>query len=451
VGGPVIEAVLGFDRTGQVDPKRLFEPRGKARFPMRYLLAFLLILGFAAPEYRLQAQSLECGANDSQCLDDSFAVACSSSLEAFEQSCLAWAQRVEAHELAENPEWRLAAGAGYFNLADLTDSAAAAERYREQSRAIIQAVLEQWPTGSYARQAYMGLANLAFLETEDISEAIRLTRLALQAEPDNEISMWALATWLARRAENGDRREAADMYRAAYVARGSRSWYWAANALGLYRSTGQTDQAEIFLDQVSRDSGMDGFDEEVVSSSFARDPERAAEVLETACHSYIIAMFGAETCANGIDTLVSATRSVVVPAERRRIVGAATEGMRMLTIAGDATGEQLRQRQSEFGTILREWIATEAATAATYVLWAQHTDSDLEEGIAAFERAVELAPDNGRYRYWLAQGYIARRRFDEAIENLNLARDTLPENVGITVESVDREIRRAEYERALGR
>jgi tetratricopeptide (TPR) repeat protein len=199
--------------------------------------------------------------------------------------------------------------------------------------------------------------------------------------------------------------------------------------------------------EVARDSGMVDFAAEVASPAFAQNLDRATLVFETACQNYIIAMFGPETCANGIDKLVAATRSTNYLPERRAVADVATEGMRMLTVSGAATAEEINERESKFGSILREWIDTQAATAATYVLWAQHRDSDLDEAISAFERAVELAPENGRYRYWLAQRYIEQERFDEAIEQLDLARGMLPENVGITSESVDREMRRAESER----
>lgn len=443
------EAVLGFGRAGQVDPTS--EPSGKARFLMRDLLVSLLILAFAAPAFQLQAQSLECGADEGQCLEDSFALACSARIEAFEDNCLAWVQRVESHSLAENPRWRLIAATAYFRMAEFAESVVVAERYRERSRTINQELLAQQPSGYYANQAYIGLANLASVETEDASEVIRLTRMALQADPGNRNTMMGLARMLTRRGESGDHREAADMYRAAYIAGGSRFWYLAANASGLYDSTGQSDRAEVFRDQVKKDSGIDEFEVEVKSVSFAEDLERAAVVFDTACQRYVIAIFGSETCANGIDTLVAATRSIASPAERRAIVGVATEGMRMLTVAGDTFGDETRQRETKFGSILREWIATDVATAATFVLWAQHRESGLDEYVSALERAVELAPDNGQYRFWLANGHIQQGRHEEAINHLRIARDTIPDDVGLRPERIDEVIREAEMASDLGR
>jgi tetratricopeptide (TPR) repeat protein len=193
---------------------------------------------------------------------------------------------------------------------------------------------------------------------------------------------------------------------------------------------------------------MANFSDEVVSPQFAQDLDHAAAVLETACQTYVISIFGPETCANGIDTLVAATRSTNYAPARRPIVGVATEGMRMLTVSEDVITEE---RTPEFGSILREWIATDAATAETFVLWAQHIHSGLDESVSALERAVELAPDNGRYRYWLAHGYIDQGRFDEAIEHFNLARDTIPDDFGFTPESIDRGIREAERARDTAR
>jgi tetratricopeptide (TPR) repeat protein len=441
-----MEAVLGFNRTGQVDRKRPFEPLGKARFLMRYQLAFLLILGFATPEYRLQAQSLECGADDGQCLIDSLGLACSHTLEAFEETCLAWVQRVEAHPLAANAEWKLVAAAAYYSLAELADSEAAVQGYSERSRAINQDVLTRWSVGPFASEAYVGLSNLVLLESEDVSEVIRLGRMAVAADPEHDTTMWLLANWLVQRGESGDLREAADLYRSAYVAGGSRSWYWAANALSLYRSTGQQDQIEIFLKHVTRDSGMDGFVEEVVSSRFARDPERAAAVLETACHSYVIAIFGPETCLNGIDNLVEATRLPIALAERQSIVDAAIPALRGLAAMGGGSAAEPRGWHDRFGALLQEWVDSEVATAAVYFYWAG-TQSNVNAAVSGYETAVRLAPGNGEYRYRLARAIFKQGRLDEAIEQLGLARDTLPARSGITVESVDRQMRIIEMAR----
>ena len=63
---------------------------------------------------------------------------------------------------------------------------------------------------------------------------------------------------------------------------------------------------------------------------------------------------------------------------------------------------------------------------------------------------MELAPDKAQYRYWLAQGYIATGRYDDAIKSLTLLRDTRPEDASISLEAVDREIRRAAYARNSG-
>jgi tetratricopeptide (TPR) repeat protein len=170
-------------------------------------------------------------------------------------------------------------------------------------------------------------------------------------------------------------------------------------------------------------------------------------VPETACHSYIVPIFGPETCASGIENLVAATRATASQLQRRAIVDVAAKAMRRLTVAQGLSEEDRSRFSDGFGQILREWINSGAATATAYVLWAQHPESGLDESVVALERALELEPDNGQYRYWLSMAYIAQRRFDEAIENLTIARDTLPDNVGISTESVDTRIRQAESER----
>jgi tetratricopeptide (TPR) repeat protein len=405
-------------------------------------LVVVSVIGVVLPICQSDAQPLECGVDDQQCLDDSLFLACGQP-ESDEASCLAWVQAVQAHPLSGNPNWRLTAAAGYSHVSSLSGSREDSERYREQGRVIYRDALAEWPDGSYARQAYVGLASLS----DDISQSISLLRDARRADPSNENTPYFLAMALQARGREGDYGEAADLYRRTYSAWSG--YYSAATALRLYSVSGQEERAADFRDEVARDSGMIDFAEEVVSPAFARNLGRAATVLETACQPDIIDIFGSETCASGIDTLVAATRLTNYLPERQSIADVATEGMRMLTVSGAGTPEERAERENRFGSILQEFIDTEAATAATYVLWAQHGESDLDESVSAFERAVELAPDNGRYRYWLAQGYIEQGRFDEAIENLTVARDILPANLGITPESVDREMRRAESARNL--
>jgi hypothetical protein len=169
--------------------------------------------------------------------------------------------------------------------------------------------------------------------TDDIDESISLLRDGIRADPSNENTPYFLAMALQSRGADGDYSEAADLYRRTYFARGGFS-YAAANALQLYALSGQADQAAAFETEVATYSGMDVFADEVSSPQFSQNLGQAMAVLETACRRYVIVIFGPETCATGIDTLVAATRSTNYLPERRAIVDVATEGMRMLTIAG---------------------------------------------------------------------------------------------------------------------
>ena len=407
-------------------------------------LTIVLGLGLVGLPYVSHAQSPECGADDRQCLEDSLARECGQT-ELANGSCLAWLEQLEEDALAASPEWQLIAASGYFRVADFSSSEEDAKTYRERSHSIYLEILAKWPDGYFAAQAYTGLSNLS----DDLDDRIRYLLNASQADPGNGNIAYLLAGNLARRGQSDDYGKAAELYRVAYLA-GVASSYSAANAMRLYLLAGQADEAVKLKSQVATSIGIADFAKQVASAQFAQDLKRAKGVLDTACGKYVIEIFGPETCISGIDRLVAATRSNSVPVLRQAAADVATDAMSRLNVSEIGTVEERRQREYDFGLILREWIDTGVASARVYVAWAQHPESDLNESIAALERAVQLAPDNGRYRYWLAQGYIAQGKFDEAIEHLTLARDNLPENVGITPESVAREISRAESARDSG-
>ncbi len=392
-------------------------------------------------------QTLECGEDDRECLEAGFSMACGqiATGASLEESCLIWVEQVQEHSLAQHPEWKLIAGASYRLLADIAESGEARGRFRERSLYLYQEVTATWPGTRYASQAHLGLAGLA----DDLDESIALLEEAWRLDPENTAMPSILARWMEIRARTtqlaSDFGAAADMYRLAYSTRGG--WNTASNALRMYELADDSEQAEQFRSEVASDSGMSEFAEEVTSAEFSVHLDRVEEVLGTACHSWIVAIFGPETCANGINTLVTAIRVTPFLSDRQAMVDVGAEAIRRLTVAEGVSEAERRQFSQLFGTILREWIDAGAATAAAYVRWARHEESDLDESLLAYERALELEPENGQYRYWLSMAYMSQGRFDDAIENLLIARDTLPDNVGISIESVDARIRQAESER----
>lgn len=419
---------------------------------MRKLLLVLPVLAVAVPFPRTGAQSVSCGADDGQCLSNSLRLACEET-KATAESCLGWLGRdIEASPFASNPEWKLAAGRGYLLAAELLRSADDAERFRERSRSIFQDVIAGWPDSEYARRAYRGLSTVA----RDVHERIYFLRNVLRLEPTRANNMAFLADALTARGESGDTREAAELYRRAYGASGDpKVWGFASDALKLFTSVGLADEAAALKAQVARDSGMAGFDAEVAAGRFAQNLGRAAEVIGIACNRFIVDIFGRGTCANALSSLADATRRSAAPSsERQSLVDVTVEGMRMLRIEDDAryseTGDERRIRYAQLRAVLQEWIDTDIATASAYVLFAQLPSAldpsadDLDESVSAYQRAVELAPDNTQYRYWLALGYIEQDRFDEALEHLRIVRDSLTENLGPDPELVDAQIRKAE-------
>jgi tetratricopeptide (TPR) repeat protein len=365
---------------------------------------------------------------------------------------LAWLRRdVEPSSFAQDPEWKLAAGSGSSLAAELSKSADDAERFRQRSRSVFQDVIAGWPDSSYAMRAYLNLTALAL----DVHERISFLRYAWRIEPNRVHNITFLANALASRGSASDLKEAADLYRSAYESGSRRNLGFASNAMDLYASIGQPERAAALKAQVARDSGMATFEEEIATGRLVQDLKRATEVVETACHNSFVKLFGRQNCANALDSLVAATRRRdMSAAERQSLASIAVEGMGMLRIADDGrfgeTKEQLSERYFQLRTILQEWIEAGIAPAAAYVFLARLPSAsdpwsdDLNESVSAFERAVELAPDNGRYRYWLALGYIEQGRFDEANQHLRMVRDSLAENAEPSRESVDFQIRRTE-------
>src|SRR5690606_37551818 len=117
------------------------------------------------------------------------------------------------------------------------------------------------------------------------------------------------------------------------------------------------------------------FAEEVISPRFAQNLEHAEVVLDTACATYIIDIFGPATCANGIDTLVTATRQTASIPARQSIADLAAGAMGRLNASGVGSPEEQSQRDYKFGSILRGWIDTGVATARVFVQWAHNPGS----------------------------------------------------------------------------
>ncbi len=340
---------------------------------------------------------------------------------------------------------RLTAASLYYRLASVSESSEALN-FRELSRMANQDVLAAQESGYYAGGAYAGLANLA--ETED--ERAQLLRRAVEADPDDMSLPELLAMHLSRN-DQSSLAEAAEYMRRAYTLRTRRDpdgtdrkrWHVGMSVVGLYNRSGQPDEAAEFREQLRRDSGMDVFAVDVLSDVFANDPQYAEHVLRTACVSYILTLFGADACRNGIDTLVRAVESGAPDEHHLRLASVASKGMADLMIA---EGEETHRET--FIPILRRWIDNDVHTALVFLRYSNLVD-DPELSLWALENAVELEPDNGQYRYWLGSRYLDAGRYDEALEQLQRARPDLPE--GFDVQFLDQRIQHAEAGRVAVR
>ncbi len=144
---------------------------------------------------------------------------------------------------------------------------------------------------------------------------------------------------------------------------------------------------------------------------------------------------------NGIETLVRAVDTAAPDEHHLRLADVATKGMADLMIA---QGEEAHR--GTFVPILRRWIDNGIHTALVFLRYSNQV-GDPELSLWALENAVELEPDNGRYRYWLGNRYLDAGRYDEALEQLQRARLDLPEDFR-SVDLLDTRIERAEAGRA---
>jgi tetratricopeptide (TPR) repeat protein len=413
----------------------------------RYLLIVLVasVVATNLPQSESRAQAVECSVDDLRCLTEGLQQACEQPASV-EESCVTWLSRVDRLDLTQYPEAQLLMAGSYYTLASrIASSEADAARYRERSRIAYQEVLALWPTGEYGFRANLGLANLA----DNGADKILFARRGMQAAPGDERAMRALAMILVSRGEVVDRREAAGLYLDAFAASGRPfSWYYAYRAIGIYEGIGLYEQASAAREMVERVSEVQRMSIDISSGRIAQDLSLAGEVLEVACDAYYIEISGSETCANAVDALATEASRLSVPLERRKaVVDVATEGIRLLGAAGDRTLtlEEISQRQQQQREHLQTWIDNGSAAAATYVRLAELTP-DLDERVATMERAVELAPNNGQFRYWLALEYIEQGKPDDAMEQLQAARSAAEEveDPGISLEAIDSRIRQVE-------
>lgn len=390
------------------------------------------------------AQFPDCDAADRECLELALAEECRAN-SATPDSCLSWLDRVEAHPSAGQPEWRLIAAGGYRELAGLVRDEQEGEQYRERSASIFREVLTYWPAGPAAQQAYFGLAILSY---EDLDQRIALARSALQALPDHPTTLRLLAQSLVERGENSDLAEAAELYGKEHEIRRHDDWWMPAmNALQLFEATGQGSRAAEFKRQVAADSGMDEFIDEVTRSSFGDDTARAALVLDTACQRHIMAIFGHETCEQGIRALIPISRVANSIEHRVATAELVIDAMLQLRFADAYQYNSEVDLDAWYLSLLDEWIENGVNSAKISFRWAQRR-ADPKEAISALEYSVGLEPENGEYLYRLARAYFAGGQLQDALEFLKLARNHMDDIPGASEERFD-ELRRT-YELAIG-
>src|SRR5687768_3411395 len=180
-----------------------------------YLLS--LAISCSVP-YVANGQDVECGADDSFCLQRHLEVSCREELSS-RAACETLLHKLETHPDSAEIEWRIAAGWVYMSLADfatlpaLNDFGSVTEeeaaRFRTQASALFNEAVNDAPDNPNA------LGSLAVI-TEDLQTRIDLQKRVVAADPSNHIFASALANDLVSLKGTAGYLEAAEVVAAAY-------------------------------------------------------------------------------------------------------------------------------------------------------------------------------------------------------------------------------------------
>src|SRR5690606_5407281 len=154
---------------------------------------------------------------------------------------------------------------------------------------------------------------------------------------------------------------------ASRLASGNHRWYLAGNAHALYLATGQEREAQAYEEQIARESGMAYFADEIESERFRSDPGQQERVLTTACSSYIVSLFGDDTCLRAMRVVFEAVESADGQL-RTAMQTAAAKGMQELLPYEE-------QHRPEMRRVLQAWFDA-GMTSAEALATLAHMDRE---------------------------------------------------------------------------
>lgn len=407
---------------------------GEVFLPAERIQAALWAGIVVLPTAGTYSQPLECGAEDYTCLARSYELACREPSTAA-TTCEAWLERLEAHAFADQPAWQLAAAAAYYSLSEWSEATNATQELRERSTMLLENVLLEQESGRFASEAYLGLAAW----TDDLDENIALLRQALLADPSNAPAAETLARLLATRGSEPALLEAAEAMESAYLAqRDPKRWHLASSAVALYESAGETSRAQRLKERVFAESGMNQLLDRLEELD---DAARAKGLLGQACNVDLVALFGADRCLRGIESVASAVGLEQDLESQQRLAEAATIGMTSVINAPGFDSDE----EARFRAVYETFISLGVRSAEVYEAYSHLLDDPILARLA-LEEASDLAPQNGQLLFRLGLAYLNEGMWQKAIASLEKAEPLLPEWVPQEVITMQLERARAGLE-----
>lgn len=383
-----------------------------------------------------------CERDDLRCWRELFESECSAAASTLE-TCLVFLQELEtARRTSYSSGVALLLGETLHGLAQKNVPPLVKQRYRERSRAAFREVVRNEPLNA---SGYLGLAEVA--ETDE--QRVEWLRGAVQAEYQ-PAHMELLASALSREGSGHTGalepvRYIEDAYR--YESTATEKWRYGASAWQRYRDA--ANRYPLAISERSLENVVLRIQDDIDYPLLQRmllNPEsdlaHLADAFTTLCEKSIAAIISLDECMAGLELAVSTAEGPTSYGGRRLLAEAALAGMR--TIAGKSLPRSAEARGKFLGWIDRLLTTRPAPVEVSANLFEAHADytADLMDRADALVSATGLSPNRGDLRLKLGATYVELELWQEALEELRVAKFFLPpeehEGVDKLVETADK-------------
>jgi len=406
--------------------------------------AALAAIAIAAlvPEETARADVLGCDDTNRRCIDDLYFARCAER-GTTRETCEALGREAEAVWTATRTTTAgELMGQVYYQLAELArraDDELVERDYLDRARAVYLAIVDA------DEESVAAYVMLAVLDSENPDQYVAWMRKAVAVDP-GRANVRFLTSALMNQATEEAFVEVIDILQGQYDAAppGIDKWQWAAAIHD------RLSFAELAFDfpvdpgalaelqtQVRRDSDWD--EVLAVLSSPSAHAEDVESALETACT--LRTFFGTEPCINGIERTVLAARE---PSERNAqvLADAAARGIRLAPSAGMIADEELQATRRQLAVWLTEFADFGLDSVPVLEVIGRMSETR-DRWIEVRQEIVRREPGNGEARLQLGELYYGTERWTEAIDELERARELLPEDQRYRI---DPYLRQARYE-----